>query len=572
MALHQDLPLVSTIAVGFSAAFVCGLIASRLRLSPIVGYLIAGIIIGPFTPGFTADVYIAEQLSEIGILLLMFGVGLHFSLRDLMSVRRIALPGAVVQIAVATLLGWGVSHYWGWSLEGGLIFGLALSVASTVVLLRALEEHNLLRTNDGNIAIGWLIVEDIAMVLALVMIPALAGDGRADTASVTEGTNIMALLTDLGIALAKVTAFVVFMLVAGKRFLPWLLQTVARERSRELFTLSVFAVAMGVAFGASELFGISFALGAFFAGMMIRESDLSHEAADKALPLQDAFAVLFFVSVGMLFNPGTIIEMPLQVLAVVAIITIGKTIAASAIVILFRYPLRTALVVGASLAQIGEFSFILASLGVAYGLLPESGRDLILAGALISITLNPAFFHISNMIHNFALRNTKYFRRIILSTDDELAHLKKSEKRALKELVILVGHGRVGSHISANIQSAKIELVIIDTNRERVEDLRERGFHAIAADASHEEALRDAAISKAMAIVVAVPNPFEARKIVETARKIRPNIKVLVRAQNDEEMEYFTSHDIDLAVMGEREVARCMVEYINKKCAKRAVR
>ncbi len=556
MALVSELPLVSTIAVGFSAAFVCGFIASKLRMSPIVGYLIAGILIGPFTPGFVGDTHIAEQLSEVGIVLLMFGVGLHFSLRDLMDVWKIALPGAVVQITIATLLGWGVSAMWGWSLEAGIMLGLALSVASTVVLLRALEEHNLLQTTNGNIAIGWLIVEDIFMVLALVMVPALAGGLEANAGPGP-------VLKELLLALGKVALFVAFMAIAGRRILPWLLAAVAALRSREMFTLAVFAVAMGIAFAATSLFGISLALGAFFAGMMIRESDLSNEAAEKALPLQDAFAVLFFVSVGMLFDPNTLIERPLQVLAVVGIIIVGKSIAAMGIVLLCRYPLKTSLVVSAGLAQIGEFSFILANLGVAYALLPEEGRDLILAGAIISISLNPALFHLSQKVSEALGHYPRLAARFRAEVAD-LAHLTRNEQETLKDMVILVGHGRVGKHISHNLSEENIDLVIIETNRDRVEDLRERGFHAIAANATHEQALVDANIRKALAIIIAVPNPYEARRIVDAARKVNPEIKVLVRAHNDVEMRYFSTQSVDLAVMGSREVARRMVDYLHE--------
>ncbi len=555
MAIVQDLPLVSTIAVGFTAAFVCGFIASKFRLSPIVGYLVAGIIIGPFTPGVVADTHIAEQLSELGILLLMFGVGLHFSLKDLISVWRIAVPGAIAQIGAATLMGWGISACWGWSLSAGLMLGLALSVASTVVLLRALEEHHLLQTTNGNIAIGWLLVEDIVIVLALVMIPALA--------NIEGDATFMVLMPDLLLAMGKVVLFVAFMLIVGKRTLPWLLDAVAKQRSRELFTLSVFAVAMGVAFGAATVFGVSFALGAFFAGMMIRESDLSHEAAEKALPLQDAFAVLFFVAVGMLFDPEVLVNSPWKVLAVVGIIMVGKTLVATLIVMIWRYPLKTAFVVSAGLAQIGEFSFILAGLGVSAGLLPEEGRDLILAGALISISLNPACFHVNRVLHDW-LAHRYANSRLFVFGDDDLAHLRSEERENLKELVILVGHGRVGKHISDNITTAKIELVVIDSNRERVEAMREHGFHAIAGDATQEETLMEAAIDKAVAIIVAVPNPYEARRIVEAARLVKPLIKVLVRAHNDEEMEYFAAQKVDLSVMGPREVGRRMVEFVSE--------
>lgn len=555
MAIGHDLPLVTTIALGFTSAFACGLIAAKLRMPPILGYLMAGVIIGPFTPGLTADPELANQLSEIGILLLMFGVGLHFSLKDLWEVRKLAIPGAIVQIAAATGLGALVSHFWGWSLTSGLMFGLALSVASTVVLLRALEEHNLLQSNNGHIAIGWLIVEDIVMVLALVLIPSIA-------ANQGEAAGTSDLFMNLGIALGKVMLFVLFMVIVGKRILPWLLSTVARTRSRELFTLCVFAVALGVALGASKLFGVSFALGAFFAGMMIRESDLSHEAADKALPLQDAFAVLFFVSVGMLFNPLIILEKPLHVILTAGIIMVGKSIAALAIILLFRYPLKTALIVSAGLAQIGEFSFILATLSVGFGLMPEEGRDLILAGAILSIALNPVFFVTSRLIYEWLARNPDIAKRYDLG-EDELSHLTEQERTSLRDLVILVGYGRVGKHICANIESSYIDLVVIDGNRERVELLREKGTHALAGDASHEETLREAAIDKAVAIIVAIPNPFEARRIVEAARSLNPHIRVLARAHNEEELEYFAEQGVDLAVMGPREVGRRMVEYLS---------
>lgn len=561
MAVPHDLPLVSTVAVGLSVAFIFGLIASKLRIPPIVGYLLAGIIIGPHTPGFVADQALAEQLAEIGIVLLMFGVGLHFSIKDLMEVRRIAVPGAVVQIGTAMAMGAGLSHLWGWPLSNGIVFGLALSVASTVVLLRALEDHNLLQSNNGRIAIGWLIVEDLVMVLAVVLLPALAVGEVAEHAQTSAA---LSPLVQLLIALAKVGAFVVFMLVAGKRALPWLLSAVAKTRSRELFTLAVFAVAVGLAFGASQLFGVSLALGAFFAGMMIRESDLNHEVADRALPFQDAFAVLFFVAVGMLFDPGILIAEPLRVMAVVGVIMVGKSLAAFMIVMLFGYPLKTGLLVSAGLAQIGEFSFILATLGIAYGVMTPEAQNLILAGAMISIALNPITFHGSRVLYEFAGRRpglSNFFNM----RDDDLAHLRPPERQALKNLVVLVGWGRVGRHISENIQQAHIDLVVVDANRERVELLREKGFHAIAGDATHEEALTEAAIQKAVAIVVCVADPFEARRIVETARVLRPDIKIVVHAHNDEEYDYFLEQQVDLALSGPREIGHAIVEYLHQK-------
>lgn len=554
--MPHDLPLVSTIAVGLSLAFLLGLVASRLRIPPIVGYLLAGILIGPDTPGFEGNLEIANELAEIGIVLLMFGVGLHFSLKDLMEVKRIAIPGAIGQIASAMAMGTALSYWWGWSLPSGMLFGLALSVASTVVLLRALEEHSLVESTNGQIAIGWLIVEDLAMILALVLIPALAGetmDGEA-----TDHTPLMLL----AIATVKIGLFVAVMLIGGKRILPWILRLVARTGSRELFTLAVFAAAVGVAYGASKLFGVSFALGAFFAGMMIRESDMNHEVADRALPFQDAFAVLFFVAVGMLFDYRTLIEEPLSVLLVVLIITVGKSVVAFLIVMLFGYPLKTGLLVSAGLAQIGEFSFILAALGVMYGILPEEGRDLILAGAIVSIALNPLMFYGVNGIHNWASRHPRLSRMLDLR-ETNISHMEPEEEAKLhKDLIIVVGYGRIGREVCDNILDADIELVIIDANRERVEMLRELGYHAITGDATHKETLKHAAIDKAAAIVVAVADSFEGGRIVEKARKLKPNIRVLVRAHNDEEVHFFRKKDVDYVSTPSREMGRSIIQYI----------
>lgn len=561
MAAVHDLPLISTLATGLSLAFVFGLTAAKLRIPPIVGYLLAGIVIGPYTPGFVGNIKIAEELSEIGIVLLMFGVGLHFSTKDLMEVKKIALPGAVVQMGAAILMGAGLAYYaWDWPLHSGIMFGLALSVASTVVLLRALEEHNLLQSMNGRIAIGWLIVEDLAMVLALVLVPALAATlSPSETADATGGGILFSLLAALG----KVALFIGVMVFGGKRLLPWLLGVVAQTRSRELFTLAVFVAALGVAFAAAKLFDISLALGAFFAGMMIRESDLNHEAADRALPFQDAFAVVFFVAVGMLFDPKILMTQPLDVVLTTLIIMVGKSLAAFLIVILFKYPMKTGLLVSASLAQIGEFSFILVGLGLFYGLLPESGRDLVLAGALVSIALNPLAFRFSRFIYEYSGRSARLSSIFNISPEADLSQLSRNEKVTLKETVILVGYGKVGIHISQNVQEAHIDLVIIDSNREKVDALRERGMHAIAGDATFPETLQEAAISKAVALAVAIPDPFAARRIVEEAKLLNPNLRILVRAHNDEEMDYFYEQNVDLALTGPREIGRRMVEYLN---------
>lgn len=414
--MPHDVSLIATLAIGFALACLLGFIVNRLHLPPLVGYLLAGVAIGPFTPGFVADTALAGQLAEIGVMLLMFGVGLHFSVADLMAVRRIAIPGAVGQILVATAIGIGMTMLWGWSLGAGVVMGLSLSVASTVVLLKALEERNAVATPNGRIAIGWLIVEDLAMVLTLVLLPAfaevlgggLAADGHGGHGG--DGAGEQGLLVTLGITLAKVAAFVAIALLLGPRVMPWMLRQVARTGSRELFTLAVLAAALGIAFGSAKLFGVSFALGAFFAGMILNESDLSHKAAANSLPLQDAFAVLFFVSVGMLFDPSILVREPLMVAGVVLLILIGKSVIALGIVLIMGYPLSTALTVAASLAQIGEFSFILAGIGVTYKLMAPEGLNLILAGALLSITLNPLVFAGTDRLIN-RVRNSPELRR-----------------------------------------------------------------------------------------------------------------------------------------------------------------
>jgi len=556
MALHQDLPLVSTIAVGLSAAFILGLIASKLRIPPIVGYLLAGILIGPFTPGYIADMNIANELAEIGIVMLMFGVGLHFSLKDLMEVKHIAIPGAIGQMAAAIGMGAGLAWFWDWPLPSGLLFGLALSVASTVVLLRSLEEHSLLHTMNGQIAVGWLIVEDLAMVLALVLVPTLALSGGLgeDNASASP-------LKDIAVAVVKIGMFVALMLVGGKRLLPWLLKAVSKTNSRELFTLAVFAVAVGIAFGASKLFGVSFALGAFFAGMMIRESDMNHEVASRALPFQDAFAVLFFVAVGMLFNPQVLMDAPLNVLWVVLIITVGKSLVALLIVLVFGYPLKAGLIISAGLAQIGEFSFILVGLGVMYNILPVEARDLVLAGALVSIAVNPLMFWGVRWLYDYANGHPK-LSRILDLRDSPLSHLGVEEEQKLKDLVIVIGYGQIGREVCDNVLDASIDLVIVDANRERVEMLRELGYHAVTGDATHAETLHEAAIHKAAAIVIAVPDSFEGRRIMDVARSIKPNIRVIVRAKNDEEVYYFRDQKVDFVTTGAREMGRAIVHYL----------
>ena len=470
--MPHDVPLITTIAAALGLALIMGFVASRLKLPALVGYLIAGIIIGPATPGFVADIELSNQLAEIGVMLLMFGVGLHFSLDDLLAVRRIALPGAIVQIAVATLLGIGVTALWGWSLAAGIVFGLALSVASTVVLLRALESRGVLETVNGRIAVGWLVVEDLVMVLVLVLLPPFSVWLGGNSTVAVEGTGEQSLVTTLVYTLGRVAIFIALMLVVGRRLFPWVLWQIAGTGSRELFTLCVIAAAVGIAYGSAELFGVSFALGAFFAGMVLRESPLSYRAAEESLPLRDAFSVLFFVSVGMLFDPYVLLSEPIRVIEVVAIIVFGKSLAAFVLVLLFRYPLNTALTVSASLAQIGEFSFILANLGVSLGLLPTEGQSLILAGAIISIALNPLVFRAIEPAQAW-IRSRSKLAQTLERPDDPLAVLPMTvDLNRLTGQVVLVGYGRVGRRIGEALTANGISFVVAEENREIVEKLR----------------------------------------------------------------------------------------------------
>jgi CPA2 family monovalent cation:H+ antiporter-2 len=560
-------PLITTIVAGLGLAFVFATIAQRLRLSPLIGYLVAGVLIGPFTPGYVADLNLAPQLAELGVILLMFGVGLHFSLSDLLAVRAIAVPGAVGQIAIATLLGMGLAWLLGWSLGAGIVFGLALSVASTVVLLRALQERRLLDTEKGRIAVGWLIVEDLAMVLTLVLLPAVAGllGGRADPGAAQhgDGFGLAAWLQPqsvwelLALTLVKVAAFVALMLVVGRRAIPWLLHYVAHTGSRELFRLAVLAIALGVALGSSELFGVSFALGAFFAGMVLAESELSHQAAQETLPLRDAFAVLFFVSVGMLFDPTILVREPGPVLATVAIIVIGKSIAAYGIVKAFGHSNATALVISASLAQIGEFSFILATLGVSLELLPERGRDLILAGALISILLNPLVFIGAERLSRRAKAAEP--ARVGPDTPTMIEELPKS---SLTGHAVLVGWGRVGRLIGPVLRAAGTPLLVIEEREDMAEKLRAEGLEVISGNVGQRGLLEAANLAQAKWLLSAIPNPFEASNLIDAARAANPQIRIVARAHTDAEVEHLRARGADYIVMGEREIAREMAAYV----------
>jgi CPA2 family monovalent cation:H+ antiporter-2 len=552
--MHHETALLATVAAGLALAFLFGFAAIRLKLPPLVGYLVAGVAVGPFTPGFVADAGLASQLAEIGVILLMFGVGLHFSLGDLLAVRKISLPGAVAQIALATALGAGLARLWGWPWGSGLVFGLALSVASTVVLLKALEERGLLDSSDGRIAVGWLIVEDLAMVLALVLLPALAVPLGGSPPEPVEGS----VLAAVGITLLKVGAFLALMFVVGRRVIPWLLARVAQTGSRELFTLGVLACALGIAVGAAALFGISFALGAFFAGMVIGESDLSHQAAADALPLQDAFAVLFFVSVGMLFDPSVLVRQPLQVLGVLAIIMVGKSIAALAIVLVFRHTLGTALTVAASLAQIGEFSFILAGMGVSLGLLPEEGRSLILAGALLSITLNQLAFAAATSAGRWFRARPRLLDALERRGVDEPP---PAAAKGMSGHAVLVGHGRVGAPVADALARQGVPYLVIDQDRRTVDALRAQGLPVLFGDASRPTVLEHAQLERAGLLVISTPDAFQSRAMVAYAKKVNPGIDIVVRTHSDAERTHLEKLGVGRAVVGERELALAMVRY-----------
>lgn len=600
--MHHGTPLISTIVAGLVLAYIFGMIANRLRLPPLVGYLFAGVLVGPHTPGFVADQALGAELAELGVILLMFGVGLHFSLKDLMSVRALAIPGAIAQIAVATALGAGLGTLMGWSLGGSLLFGLALSVASTVVLLKALQDRRLIESERGRIAVGWLIVEDLAMVLALVLVPAIASLNGVDTGVHDPFVSFVERIVNapvgiwgvLAITLVKVAAFVGFMLIVGRRLIPWALHLTAHTGSRELFRLAVLAIALGVALGSAVLFGVSLALGAFFAGMILSESELSHRAANETLPLRDAFAVLFFVSVGMLFDPTIIITNPLPVLATVFIIVVGKSIAAFGIVLLFRRPVATALTISASLAQIGEFSFILASMGVSLAILPQEGQDLILAGALISIVLNPiVFFLLERMRPKLETRYGRPVAAAAAGAGDvrvepgEFATVSQGpatsdipreagiergapgpdddlhEPLTISGHAVLVGYGQVGRIVADGLKTVGREVVVIEDSDHDVAAARAAGLEVIYGNAASQDVLKLANLGGAKNLLVAISNAFEAGSVVESGRKLNPEISIVARAYSEEEETFLRGLGASVVIRGEREIGKGILALLN---------
>ncbi|MGV3709358.1 MAG: cation:proton antiporter [Gemmatimonas sp.] len=550
--MPHDTALLYNLAAAFAVAFLFGFIASRLKLPPLAGYLLAGVALGPHSPGFVGNVDMAGQLAEIGVVLLMFGVGLHFSPGDLMRVKRIALPGAALQMVIATLLGVGLALSWDWTLPAAIVFGIALSVASTVVVLRVLEARGLLDSNDGRIAVGWLVVEDLAVVMVLVLLPSILSSAGASTA-ITGGSSTSLPITIL-LTLLKVGAFIVLMGLVGRRAVPWLLTHVARSGSRELFTLAVLAVSLGVAVGAATLFGVSFALGAFVAGVVISESDLSYRAGADALPMQDAFAVLFFVSVGMLLDPSVFLTAPGRVAATVGVILLGNAVVAAVLMTLFRHPLGASLRLGATLGQIGEFSFILAGLGVTIGVLPEVGRSLILAAAFATIVLNPIVFYLMGKLADALARFPRLLDKLerqkaprMVATDLFVAQVKGH--------AILIGYGRVGRTIGDAFTRVGRPFIAIEQDRRTVEAMRTVGVATIYGDATRPGMLELANPHLASLLVIASPDPYHARHVIELVRKKNPKIDIVVRTHSDTEQEMFEALGVSKALMGERELA-----------------
>lgn len=548
--MPHDAPLITLLAVGLGLAFVFGAVATRLKLSPLVGYLVAGVVLGPFTPGFVANVGLAQELAELGVILLMFGVGLHFSPKDLLSVRAVAVPATLLQIVIMIAAGVAAAILFGWSIEAGVIFGLALSVASTVVALRSLQERRQMQSERGKLTVGWLVVEDLAMVVALVLIPTWAhirgevanGNGEGVTVLQLQDAGLAVLIT-----LGKVLAFALIMLLAGKRVVPWILHRVVHMGSRELFRLAVLAIALGVAYLASAIFDISFALGALFAGLIMAESELSQQAANETLPLRDAFAVIFFVSVGMLFDPMILLQNPWPLLVTVVIIVVLRTALSIGLLRLLGQSPEVSVFTSINRAQIGEFSFILAGLGLQFDLIPEQANDLILGSAIISIILNPALFAIAD----------RWAKKRAAA---EAGAAPASPPPPPRRRAVLVGYGRVGSLIGRALDGAMAEYSVIEDRVDLVERLQQRGIAAVAGNAITREVMEAANVAEADLLFVTVPDGFEAGRIVELARQLNPKVKVYARAHSDAEVEHLKGFGADLIVSGEQEIANAMIQ------------
>ena len=555
--MDHNIPVITTIAAAFIAALGLGFLAEKIKVPALVGYLVAGIVIGPGTPGYIAHTAVASQLSEIGIMLLMFGVGLHFSPSELFSVKRVAVPGALIQMSVTTSVGAGIAWLWGWGVASSLIFGLCLACASTVVLLKSLEVRGELDTMGGRIAVGWLVVQDLVTVLVLVLLPPFAEIiGGTKSATNAAGVAPVSLWWTVGSTLLLVGAFVVLMFVVGKRVLPWLLWQVAKTGSRELFTLAVVTTAIGIALGASAFFNVSFALGAFVAGTVMRESEFSHRAAQETLPLRDAFSVLFFVSIGMTVDPAVFLDQPWRILVVVLVVMFVNFASAVVIVIANRYPLSTALSIGASLGQIGEFSIILGGLALGLGVIKSEVMNLILAGVLLSITFNTLLFKAVEPLRRWVLSRSAVARRLDQRQDPTAALPMSTDRKYLEGQLVLVGYGRVGKRIALALTERGIPYVIVEQSRERVEELREQGFAAVSGNSGDPEVLIQAHIAKAAMLVIATPDTVHVRQMVETARLLNPTIEVIVRTHSEDESELLTADGLGKIFFGEEELAK----------------
>ncbi|MBE7618085.1 Kef family K(+) transporter [Gluconacetobacter entanii] len=543
-------PLVTILVIGLGLAFILGTVASRLGCSVLVGYLLAGIIIGPFTPGFVADQELVPQLAEIGVILLMFGVGLHFSVNDLVSVRAIAIPGAVVQVILSTICGMLLGHLLGWSWGSSVVFGMTLAIASTVVLLRTLQEYRLMDTQRGHIAIGWLVIQDLLTVMVLVLLPVMAPLLKHDPHAAAP--DAWQLVLAVGLTIGKVAAFIALMMIVGRRLIPMMLHYVAHTGSRELFRLCVLAIALGVALTATEIFGVSFALGAFVAGMVLSESPLSQHAGAETLPLRDAFAVLFFISVGMLFNPGILLHHPLPLVGTLGVIMVATPVLTVAILRLLRQPWQTALSVGAGLAQIGEFSFILAALGVQSGLLVERARDLVLGASILSILLNPVMVGMVNRV------NAMLDRRALLRAGGTA---REDPTAKLQGHAVLIGCGRVGSLVAEGLRAHHIPLLVVEEADMQVRALRERGLDVMLGNATDPGLMQLLGLDRARILIVAIPDAFEAGEIIQQARGLSPELDIVARAHFDSAADYLSEYGASLVIMGEREIARAMLDY-----------
>lgn len=564
--LTQSIPkmhsvsLISTLAIGFGVALVLGFLAEKIKVPALVGYLIAGILVSPSVFGFDVDLALANQLAEIGVMLLMFGVGLHFSLSDLIKVKGLVVPGAICQMISSTLVGTALSYFWGWDFGHALLMGLCLSCASTVVVLKALEARGLLQGFDGNVAVGWLVVQDMVTVLLLVLLPPLSSmlGGQAQNTAVP-------LWQLLLITFAQVIVFIVLMLVIGKRVLPFLLWQVAKTGSRELFTLCVLAVAIGIAFGASEIFHVLFALGAFFAGMVMRESQYAHRAAIESLPLRDAFSVIFFVGVGMMFDPSVIMEHPFHLLGILLIILLFNPVIATILVVLLRYPLRTALTLGACLGQIGEFSFILAGLGQSLGLVTEEGMNLVLAAAIFSIAVNPFAFASMQKVGDFLKRKSKLFRVAAARPSPQSLMPDDVEQKKITGHVVVVGYGEVGRKLCNELNKLNIPVVILDKDDALVQKLRRSSLTAIQGDAVDPSSLLQAHVHKSPLLILTIRDEILERKVVETSKLLNPDIKFILRATTDSEAANMTADNLGMVVQASNALADKMCDLVRKE-------